>query len=88
MLTDQSKLEKLYESVILGEMRQSHIDEISPDRSSTELPFNDLFKGKLRMLISFGESDIFNNMVNDLKNGTSIQKNIYEDFKRRLSRSV
>lgn len=67
MLFDQSKLEKLYESVILGEMRDRNIEEVDPDRSPSQLPFNDIFSGKIRMLLSFGDSEMFNNLVQDLK---------------------
>ena len=67
MLFDQSKLEKLYESVILGEMRDQYIDEVEADRSPNQLPFNDIFSGQIRMLLSFGDSEIFNDMVQDLK---------------------
>ena len=67
MLTDQSKLEKLYESVILGEMRQKYIDEIDPERIPTELPFNNIFGDVLRMILSFGDSVIYDDMVKDLQ---------------------
>lgn len=67
MWVDQSKLEKLYESVIIGEMQDQYIDEVDANRTPKQLPFNDIFSGKIRMVLSFGDSEIFNDMIQDLK---------------------
>lgn len=62
---DYNNISNIYESVIL-EIRESELEDVNHARLISELPFNDLFNGKYRLVVPINTDDTFNEILNKI----------------------
>jgi hypothetical protein len=63
----KNDLENIYNNILINEISQKYVKEIMASYDPDSLPFDNIFKDKLRIVIPFDNVEIFNKLVNDLK---------------------
>jgi hypothetical protein len=66
MNQDLNKLSFLYEKHIINEVSQKYVDVIKKAAADHVLPFENIFKNKLRIIIPILGTEIYNNILNDI----------------------
>ena len=66
MNQDLNKLSFLYEKHIINEVSQKYVDAIKKSAADHVLPFESIFKNKLRIIIPISGTEIYNDILNDI----------------------
>jgi len=66
MNQDLNKLSFLYEKHIINEVSQKYVDAIKKSVDDHVLPFESIFKNKLRIIIPISGTEIYNDILNDI----------------------
>lgn len=56
----------LYEGVLISEVSKKFVDEIKKSTENGELPFQDIFNDKLRIVLPISGTEIYNEILNDI----------------------
>lgn len=66
MNQDLNKLSFLYEKLIINEVSQKYVDAIKKSAADHVLPFENIFKNKLRIIIPISGTETYNAILNDI----------------------
>jgi len=67
MTKDTQKLVNIYKSTILNEVSRQYVDEVKEAVKDKELPFNNIFGDKLRILIPINGTEVYNRIKKALQ---------------------